>query len=165
MPGAIFGTYGFRRELQGQKHGRRQVEERQHVPAAPFPQRGREHQEQVERQRGQRVERPRRKVVGVHQAILEPAAAADFLAFFTNEANSARLAQFFPPPRKSQLTSEILAKANPLLNITITEEYLAGVVAQATVYKATADNRNVLRIANSPSRPGRLRPMSDRSSG
>ncbi len=26
-------------------------------------------------------------------------AAADFLAFFTNPANSAKLAQFFPPPR------------------------------------------------------------------
>jgi multiple sugar transport system substrate-binding protein len=42
-------------------------------------------------------------------------AAKDFLAFFSNEANSAKLAQFFPPPRKSQLTTEVLAKANPLL--------------------------------------------------
>jgi multiple sugar transport system substrate-binding protein len=42
-------------------------------------------------------------------------AAADFLAFFTNPANSAKLAQFFPPPRTSQLTTDTLAKANPLL--------------------------------------------------
>jgi multiple sugar transport system substrate-binding protein len=42
-------------------------------------------------------------------------AAADFLAFFTNPANSAKLAQYFPPPRKSQLTAENLAKTNPLL--------------------------------------------------
>lgn len=42
-------------------------------------------------------------------------AAADFLAFFTNPANSAKLAQFFPPPRTSQLTVDTLAKTNPLL--------------------------------------------------
>ena len=41
--------------------------------------------------------------------------AADFLAFFTNPENSAKLAQFFPPPRKSQLNAETLAKTNPLL--------------------------------------------------
>ncbi|MEU4690952.1 sugar ABC transporter substrate-binding protein [Actinoplanes sp. NPDC023714] len=42
-------------------------------------------------------------------------AAADFVAFFTSPANSAKLAAFFPPPRQSQLTAETLAKANPLL--------------------------------------------------
>ncbi|MFY1670346.1 ABC transporter substrate-binding protein [Plantactinospora sp. WMMB334] len=42
-------------------------------------------------------------------------AAADFLAFFTNPANSARLAQFFPPPRTSLLTTDTLARTNPLL--------------------------------------------------
>ncbi|WFE39349.1 sugar ABC transporter substrate-binding protein [Micromonospora sp. WMMD998] len=41
--------------------------------------------------------------------------AADFLAFFTNPANSAKLAQFFPPPRTSQLTAETLGKTNPKL--------------------------------------------------
>ncbi|MEV0734266.1 sugar ABC transporter substrate-binding protein [Polymorphospora sp. NPDC050346] len=41
--------------------------------------------------------------------------AADFLAFLTNPTNSAKLAQFFPPPRQSQLTAETLAKTNPLL--------------------------------------------------
>nr|MDT0658544.1 sugar ABC transporter substrate-binding protein [Micromonospora sp. DSM 115978] len=41
--------------------------------------------------------------------------AADFLAFLTNPANSAKLAQFFPPPRQSLLTAETLAKTNPLL--------------------------------------------------
>jgi len=41
--------------------------------------------------------------------------AADFLAFFTDPQNSARLAAYFPPPRKSQLTAENLAKTNPLL--------------------------------------------------
>jgi multiple sugar transport system substrate-binding protein len=42
-------------------------------------------------------------------------AAKAFLAYFTNQENSAKLAQFFPPARKSQLTTETLAKANPLL--------------------------------------------------
>ncbi|OKI64008.1 ABC transporter substrate-binding protein [Micromonospora sp. CB01531] len=41
--------------------------------------------------------------------------AADFLAFLTNPTNSAKLAQFFPPPRQSLLTAETLAKANPKL--------------------------------------------------
>ncbi|GAA2216603.1 ABC transporter substrate-binding protein [Micromonospora olivasterospora] len=41
--------------------------------------------------------------------------AADFLAFFTNPTNSAKLAQFFPPPRQSLLTAENLAKTNPKL--------------------------------------------------
>ena len=42
-------------------------------------------------------------------------AAADFLTFFTNSANSAKLAQFFPPPRKPLLNAQTLAKTNPLL--------------------------------------------------
>ncbi|MCX4472001.1 sugar ABC transporter substrate-binding protein [Micromonospora sp. NBC_01655] len=41
--------------------------------------------------------------------------AADFLAFFTSPANSAKLAQFFPPPRQSLLTAETLGKTNPKL--------------------------------------------------
>jgi multiple sugar transport system substrate-binding protein len=41
--------------------------------------------------------------------------AADFLAFFTNPENSAKLAAYFPPPRQSQLTADTLAKTNPLL--------------------------------------------------
>jgi multiple sugar transport system substrate-binding protein len=45
-----------------------------------------------------------------------PEAAADFLAFFTNAANSAKLAAFFPPPRQALLTAETLAKTNPKLS-------------------------------------------------
>ncbi|WP_020520972.1 ABC transporter substrate-binding protein [Catelliglobosispora koreensis] len=44
-----------------------------------------------------------------------PSVAADFLSFFTNAENSAKLAAYFPPPRKSQLTADTLAKTNPLL--------------------------------------------------
>jgi len=50
--------------------------------------------------------------------------AADFLAYMTNPENSAKLAQYFPPPRESQLTAEVLGQANPLL----TPEQLQAVV-------------------------------------
>ncbi|MFG3706166.1 ABC transporter substrate-binding protein [Micromonospora sp. NPDC047670] len=53
--------------------------------------------------------------VGVMKRSKHADAAADFLAFLTNPTNSARLAQFFPPPRQSQLTAETLAKTNPTL--------------------------------------------------
>ncbi|MCP2328709.1 multiple sugar transport system substrate-binding protein [Hamadaea flava] len=53
-----------------------------------------------------------------------PQAAADFLAFFSNPANSAKLAQYFPPPRTSLLNAASLKAANPLL----TAEQLDSVV-------------------------------------
>jgi multiple sugar transport system substrate-binding protein len=53
--------------------------------------------------------------LGVLKKGRNAAAAQDFVKFFTSEANSARLAQFFPPPRRSQLNADTLAKANPLL--------------------------------------------------
>jgi multiple sugar transport system substrate-binding protein len=62
--------------------------------------------------------------IGVFANGKHPAEAADFLAFFTNPENSAKLAQFFPPPRASLLTAEVLGKANPLL----TPEQLEAVV-------------------------------------
>lgn len=53
--------------------------------------------------------------IGVLTQSEHAAAATDFLAFLTNPDNSAKLAQFFPPPRKSQLTTSVLAAGNPLL--------------------------------------------------
>lgn len=53
--------------------------------------------------------------IGVLKRGKNSEAAAEFLAYFTNEANSAQLAAYFPPPRQSQLTAETLAKTNPLL--------------------------------------------------
>lgn len=41
--------------------------------------------------------------------------ATDFLTFFTNPANSAKLAAYFPPARSSLLTADTMAKTNPLL--------------------------------------------------
>ncbi len=43
-------------------------------------------------------------------------AAAEFLAYFTNPENSAKLAKFFPPARGSQLSAETMAESNPLLS-------------------------------------------------
>ncbi|GAB3161240.1 sugar ABC transporter substrate-binding protein [Micromonospora sonneratiae] len=53
--------------------------------------------------------------IGVMKKSKNAQAAADFLAYFTNATNSEKLAQFFPPPRQSQLTAETLAKTNPKL--------------------------------------------------
>ncbi|MGH3646599.1 MAG: ABC transporter substrate-binding protein [Micromonosporaceae bacterium] len=50
--------------------------------------------------------------------------ATRFLAYLTNPENSAKLAQFFPPARESQLNADTLAKTNPLL----TPEQLQAVV-------------------------------------
>jgi ABC-type glycerol-3-phosphate transport system substrate-binding protein len=54
--------------------------------------------------------------IGVFQASPNAETAAEFLAFMTNPENSAKLAQFFPPPRESLLTAEVLAATNPLLS-------------------------------------------------
>lgn len=56
-----------------------------------------------------------------------PEQAADFIAYFTNPENSAKLAKYFPPARNSQLTPETLSAANPVL----TEAQLADVVVPA----------------------------------
>ncbi|MBL7256352.1 ABC transporter substrate-binding protein [Paractinoplanes lichenicola] len=53
--------------------------------------------------------------LGVLKKGKNASAAAEFVKFFTSPANSEKLAQFFPPPRQSQLTAQTLAKANPLL--------------------------------------------------
>ncbi|GAA3303413.1 sugar ABC transporter substrate-binding protein [Dactylosporangium vinaceum] len=53
--------------------------------------------------------------LGVLKKSKHAGTAADFLSFFTNAANSAKLAQYFPPARKSQLNAETMAKTNPLL--------------------------------------------------
>jgi len=42
--------------------------------------------------------------------------ATDFLAFMTNPENSAKLAQFFPPPRQSLLSGDELVKVNTKLS-------------------------------------------------
>lgn len=43
-------------------------------------------------------------------------AAADFIAFMTNQENTATMAQFFPPIRASVLESDALVSANPAID-------------------------------------------------
>jgi multiple sugar transport system substrate-binding protein len=62
--------------------------------------------------------------IGVMASGANPDIAADFLAFFTNPENAAKLAQYFPPPRLSLLTTEVLGAANPRM----TAEQLQAVV-------------------------------------
>lgn len=54
--------------------------------------------------------------IGVFAQSENAQAAADFLAFFSNPENSAKLARFFPPARASLLNAEVLGAANPLLS-------------------------------------------------
>jgi len=51
--------------------------------------------------------------ISVFAKAKHPKEAADFLAFFTDPANSQKLAQYFPPPRQPLLTTAVLGKANP----------------------------------------------------
>lgn len=64
--------------------------------------------------------------LGVFQQGGNVAAASDFLRFMTNEENSRELAQFFPPPRESLLTADILGETNPRLSV----EQLESVVVE-----------------------------------
>jgi multiple sugar transport system substrate-binding protein len=54
--------------------------------------------------------------VGVLAASKHQEQATDFLAYLTNPENAAKLAQFFPPPRKSLLTGAKLAENNKKLS-------------------------------------------------
>lgn len=54
--------------------------------------------------------------VGVLKSSKHVPQATDFLAYLTNPANAAKLAQYFPPPRKSLLTGPKLAAVNKKLS-------------------------------------------------
>ncbi|MBL0887579.1 ABC transporter substrate-binding protein [Myceligenerans indicum] len=71
--------------------------------------------------------------VGVISQSDHPEIAADFLAYFTNKANSELLAQFFPPPRASLLTVDTLGAAAPALN----EEQIQGTVIDQALEAVT----------------------------
>ncbi|MEV4410813.1 sugar ABC transporter substrate-binding protein [Catellatospora sp. NPDC049609] len=79
--------------------------------------------------------------------------AADFLAFFTNPENSAKLAAYFPPPRTSQLTAETLAKTNPLLKPAQLQEVVIDGIAGGVVkpsHRGQAEIAQAVRAALDP---------------
>jgi multiple sugar transport system substrate-binding protein len=71
--------------------------------------------------------------IGVFQASPNAKVAAEFLAFMSNPENSAKLAQFFPPARKSLLNADALAKTNPLLSPEQLEAVVVKGIANGTV--------------------------------
>lgn len=79
--------------------------------------------------------------------------AADFLAFLTSPANSARLAQFFPPPRESQLNAETLGKSNPLLKPAQLQSVVIDGIANGVVkpsHKGSAELGQAVRAGLDP---------------
>lgn len=76
-------------------------------------------------------------------------AAKAFLSYFTNESNSAKLAQFFPPPRKSQLTTQTLAKANPLLKPAQLENSVIKGIETGVVKPSHAGNAEISQAVRS----------------
>ncbi|NUT37293.1 MAG: sugar ABC transporter substrate-binding protein [Hamadaea sp.] len=74
--------------------------------------------------------------VGVLAAGKHKDQATDFLAYLTNPANAEKLAQFFPPPRKSLLTGSKLAANNKVL----TAEQLQEVVVDQLPIAVTLPN-------------------------
>ncbi|MEV4714858.1 sugar ABC transporter substrate-binding protein [Micromonospora sp. NPDC049374] len=80
-------------------------------------------------------------------------AAADFLAYLTNPANSAKLAQFFPPPRTSLLTADTLAKTSPLLSPEQLQQVVIDGIAEGVVkpsHTGQAELNQAVRAALDP---------------
>lgn len=76
-------------------------------------------------------------------------AAADFLAFFTNPENSAELAAYFPPPRESLLTVDVLSAANPLLTPEQIENVVIPGIAEGSVRPSHTDSAQIAQQVRS----------------
>ncbi len=88
--------------------------------------------------------------VGVVARSAHAQQAADFLAFFTNKTNGAKLAQFFPPPRKSLLNVDTLSKAAPQM----TKKQLEDVVIKGGATAVTRPSNAKLSQINDQIRSG-----------
>jgi multiple sugar transport system substrate-binding protein len=71
--------------------------------------------------------------IGVFKGAKNADVATAFLAFMTNPENSVKLAQFFPPARKSLLNIEILGPINPKLSPEQIEAVVVNGIANGTV--------------------------------
>jgi multiple sugar transport system substrate-binding protein len=91
--------------------------------------------------------------VGVLKRSKNADAAADFLGFLTNAANSAKLAQFFPPVRKSLLNADTLAKSNPLIKPEQLQSVVVDGIAKGVVkpsHKGQEELNQTIRSALDP---------------
>jgi multiple sugar transport system substrate-binding protein len=91
--------------------------------------------------------------LGVLKKSANSAAAADFLAFFTNPTNSAKLAAYFPPPRQSQINAETLAKTNPLLKPDQLQQVVVAGISSGVVkpsHSGQAELNQAVRAALDP---------------
>lgn len=77
--------------------------------------------------------------IGVFENGENPQIAADFLAHFTSPESAGKLATYFPPPRESLLTAEVLAESNPLLSEEQLESVVVGGIIDATTKPAHAN--------------------------
>lgn len=77
--------------------------------------------------------------VGVLQSGPNPQASAEFLAYFTNAENGADLAEYFPPPRTSLLSLDVMADANPLLTPEQIEDVVIPGIAEGVVRPSHTD--------------------------
>lgn len=72
--------------------------------------------------------------------------AADFLAYFTDAANSAQLSRYFPPARESQLTTATLAKANPLFTASQLQDVVIDGIKTGKVLPAHKDSAKLANL-------------------
>ncbi len=76
-------------------------------------------------------------------------AAGDFLAFFTNPANSAKLGQYFPPARVSQLTATGLAKVSPLFTPAQLQTVVIDGIKNGTTLPSHTNNAKINTLVQS----------------
>lgn len=81
--------------------------------------------------------------IGVFKNGKHPQDAAAFLAFLSSPENSLKLAQFFPPPRLSQLNAETLGKTNPLLSKSQLEEVVVKGITTGKVSPSHTNNAQI----------------------
>jgi multiple sugar transport system substrate-binding protein len=76
-------------------------------------------------------------------------AAADFLAFFTNPGNAAKLAQYFPPARDSLLNAQALAKVSPLFSPEQLQSVVVDGIKKGAVLPAHTNSTKVATLVQS----------------
>jgi multiple sugar transport system substrate-binding protein len=86
--------------------------------------------------------------IGVFSISKNVETAVDFLAFMSNPENSAKLARFFPPARKSLLNADTLATTNALLSADQIEAVVVNGITTGKVlpgHKGFAELQQVVR--------------------